>query len=110
MPDFALYRDYPLENNLKSTNTEGFETSNTTEKPVKQYRPLVNICSPYSGDTEANLERIRQFFRFAFERGQIPLAAMRMLPQFMMDEDTEERELALLMDIVHRRMGIYKAM
>lgn len=40
--------------------------TNTTDK---QYRPLVYICSPYSGDTETNLERTRQFCRFAFEQG-----------------------------------------
>ncbi len=30
--------------------------SNTTEKPVKQYRPLVYICSPYSGNTKTKYE------------------------------------------------------
>ena len=74
--------------------------SNTTEKPVKQYRPLVYICSPYSGDIEVNLERTRRFCRFAFEQGQIPLVATLMFPQFMTDDNPAERELALFMDIV----------
>jgi len=71
--------------------------SNTTER---QYRPLVYIRSPYSGDMEVNLDRTRKFCRFAYEKGQIPLAATLMFPQFMTDENPAERELALFMDIV----------
>ena len=37
---------------------------------------------------------------FALEHGQIPLAPHLMFPQFVNDEDPEERNLALFMDIV----------
>lgn len=73
------------------------ETSNTT---VRAYRPLVYICSPYSGDVEGNRKRTVEFCRFALEAGQIPLAPHLMFPQFMTDDDQEQRELALFMDIV----------
>lgn len=36
--------------------------NDTNEKP---FRPLVYICSPFSGDVEGNMERTRQFCRFA---------------------------------------------
>ena len=71
--------------------------NDTYEKP---FRPLVYICSPFSGDVEGNTERTRQFCRFALEHGQIPLAPHLMFPQFVNDEDPEERNLALFMDIV----------
>ena len=69
-------------------------------KNQKPLRPLVYICSPFSGDVEGNTERTRQFCRFALEHGQIPLAPHLMFPQFVNDEDPEERNLALFMDIV----------
>lgn len=64
------------------------------------YRPLVNICSPLSGDVTGNTEKARKYCRFALERGQIPLAPHLLFPQFMDDEDPEERKLAMFMDIV----------
>ena len=64
------------------------------------YRPLVYICSPYRGDVEGNTKKTREFCEFALNKGQIPLAPHLMFPQFMTEERSEERELALFMDIV----------
>lgn len=69
-------------------------------KTDKKYRPLVYICSPFSGDIAGNNERTRRFCRFALEQGQIPLAPQLIFPQFMDDENPEERSLAIFMDIV----------
>lgn len=69
-------------------------------KSQKPFRPLVYICSPFSGDIEGNTERTRQFCRFALENGQIPLAPHLMFPQFVNDADPEERDLALFMDVI----------
>lgn len=66
----------------------------------RTYRSLVYICSPLSGDVEANTERARAFCRFALEQGQIPLAPHLLFPQFMDDDDAAERELAIFMDVV----------
>ena len=66
----------------------------------RAYRPLVYICSPLSGDVDGNMEKARQYCRFALEQGQIPLAPHLMFPQFMDDDDAEERELAIFMGIV----------
>ena len=71
--------------------------TNTTDRT---YRPLVYICSPYSGDTENNIKKARDFCRYALDQGQIPLAPHLMFPQFMRDNDPAERELARFMDIV----------
>lgn len=66
----------------------------------REYRPLVYICSPLSGDVHSNTEKTKHYCRFALEKGQIPLAPHLLFPQFMDDSDPAERELALFMDIV----------
>lgn len=68
------------------------------KKPA--FKPLVYICSPFSGDTKTNIKRAQDFCRFALDKGNIPLAPHLMFPQFMDDENPEERELAIFMNIV----------
>ncbi len=64
------------------------------------FKPLVYICSPFSGDVERNNKRTREFCRFALDKGNIPLAPHLMFPQFMDDTDEKERDLAIFMDII----------
>lgn len=61
-------------------------------------RPLVYICSPFSGDIEGNTKKARGYSRFAVDQGAIPLAPHLLLPQFMSEQT--ERELAMFMDMV----------
>ena len=62
-----------------------------------KYRPMVYICSPYSGDVENNVLRARRYCRLAVDKGAIPIAPHLLFPQFMSEET--ERELAMFMDI-----------
>ncbi|WP_406714224.1 DUF4406 domain-containing protein [Trueperella pyogenes] len=64
------------------------------------YRPLVYICSPYSGDVEANLGVARAFCAHAVASNKIPLAPHLHYPQFMNDNDPSERELAMFFNRV----------
>lgn len=64
----------------------------------KKYRPLVYICSKYSGDVSGNTEAAKRYSRFAVDQGTIPLAPHLLLPLYMNEET--ERELALFMDMV----------
>ena len=64
------------------------------------FRPVVYICSPLSGDIPGNQEKARHFCRFAVDRGAIPLAPHLLFPQFMDDGDSDERSLAMFMDMV----------
>lgn len=64
------------------------------------FKPLVYICSPFSGDIENNNKRTRAFCRFALDKGNIPLAPHLMFPQFMDDSNEQERDLAIFMDII----------
>ena len=65
---------------------------------ISECRPLVYICSPFSGDIEGNTKKAREYSRFAVDRGAIPLAPHLLLPQFMSEQT--ERELAMFMDMV----------
>lgn len=65
---------------------------------ISECRPLVYICSPFSGDIEGNTKKAREYSRFAVDQGAIPLAPHLLLPQFMSEQT--ERELAMFMDMV----------
>ena len=64
------------------------------------FKPLVYICSPFSGDIENNNKRTRAFCRFVLDKGNIPLAPHLLFPQFMDDSNEKERDLAIFMDII----------
>ena len=68
------------------------------EERRKAYKPLVYICSPFSGDVERNTFKAREYSRYAIQRGCIPLAPHLLFPQFMSEET--ERELAMQMDLI----------
>ena len=75
------------------------------------FKPLVYICSPFSGDIENNNKRTRAFCRFALDKGNIPLAPHLLFPQFMDDSNEKERELAIFMDIIpvsYTHLDVYK--
>lgn len=63
--------------------------------PADGYRFVVYICSPYSGDTENNVELARALCAHAVSQHKIPLAPHLLFPQFMDDNDASERELAM---------------
>ena len=65
------------------------------ERAVKAYRPIVYICSPYSGDVEVNIANARRYCRFAVDAGYIPIAPHLLFPQFLNDNNPKERQLGL---------------
>lgn len=82
-----------LDIGIPKKNIEGYPDP-TCYKALKEiqhteygYRPLVYICSPYSGDVEANVELARRFSAFTVSARQIPLAPHLHYPQFMDDTD-----------------------
>ena len=88
-------------------NSEGYQDPTahmallTIKKEDRVFRPLVYICSPYSGDVEANVARAREYCRFAVtEKNAIPFAPHLLLPQYMEDSDPQQRELAMFMNMV----------
>ena len=89
-----------IKNSEGYTDPTPYAALSKIEREKKKFRPLVYICSPYSGNVKENTERTKRFCRYALDHGQIPLAPHLMFPQFMNDNDPKERELALFMDIV----------
>ena len=65
------------------------------EKATRAFRPLVYICSPYSGDIEKNTDSARRYSKFAVVMGCIPIAPHLLFTQFLDDSDPDERELGL---------------
>lgn len=88
-------------------NAEGYQDPTahmvllTIKKEDRVFRPLVYICSPYSGDVESNVARARDYCRFAVtEKNAIPFAPHLLLPQYMEDSDPQQRALAMFMNMV----------
>ena len=65
------------------------------ERSLRAFRPIVYICSPYSGDTNTNLLAARNYCRYAVDKGYIPIAVHLLFPQFLNDDNPKERKLGL---------------
>jgi len=72
----------------------------TRDEKAKAYKPLVYICSPFSGDIEVNTENAKRYCRFAVDSNAIPLAPHLHYPSFMREDDPDERKLGLFFGIV----------
>ncbi|OPZ89129.1 MAG: hypothetical protein BWY74_02855 [Firmicutes bacterium ADurb.Bin419] len=70
-------------------------------KAKKQtFRPIVFICSPFAGDVDRNIQKAQGYSRFAVNKNSIPFAPHLLFPQFLDDEDKEQRELGLFFGMV----------
>ena len=74
---------------------EALTNIETERKALRAFRPIVYICSPFSGDVKGNVANTKRYCRFAVDSGYIPIAVHLLFPQFMKDTDSNERELAL---------------
>lgn len=83
------------EHYLDPTPQQALSTIEAEKKAMKTYRPLVYVCSPFSGDTLKNTENARRYSRFAFEQGRIPIAPHLLFTQFLDDHDLIEREMGM---------------
>ena len=86
-----------LQNNKDVGNIKTDQGVRIEERPA--FRPLVYICSPFSGDIEGNKQKAAEFAHFAYKQGCIPLTPHLLFP-FMNEDNREERALALRMDII----------
>jgi len=74
------------------TAYEALSAVEKEERAAKTQIPLVYIASPFAGDLERNTERARGYCRFAVSQKVIPLAPHLLYPQFMDEEDKQQRE------------------
>lgn len=77
------------------TPHQAISTIEAEKKAARAYRPMVYICSPYSGDVAGNVENARRYSRFTFEQGYIPIAPHLLFTQFLDDSDPMEREMGM---------------
>lgn len=79
-----------------------YEALTNIEREAKRtaYRPLVFICSPYAGDAERNVRRAQGYCRFAVSQNCIPIAPHLLFPQFMEEDDPEQRRLDIFFGLV----------
>ena len=82
------------------TAFEALRRVQVAERAPHAFRPLVYICSPFSGDVERNVAAARRYCRFAVDKGYIPIAPHLLFPQFMNDNSPKERELGLFFGTV----------
>lgn len=90
---------------INKFNSEGYHDPTTYEAlsaikkeeraAARPFRPLVYICSPFSGDMKRNAAKARRYSRHAVDTGYIPLTPHLLFPQFLDDTDPEERSLGL---------------
>lgn len=91
---------YNCEGYYDPTPYEALTMIENEARKFHSFRPVVYICSPLSGDVESNQAKTRRYCRFAVDTGYIPLAPHLYFPQFMNDQSSKERNLALFMDLV----------
>lgn len=77
------------------TAYEALTAVEKSEAAINAYRPLVYICSPFSGDVDTNIKAARRYSRFAVDRGCIPVTPHLLFPQFLNDRIPAERKLGL---------------
>lgn len=86
---------YNVERYADPTAYEALTNIQNEENSVNAFRPIVYVCSPYSGAIEANTEAARKYCRFAVDSGCIPIAPHLFYPQFMDDSNPFERKLGI---------------
>lgn len=77
------------------TTYEALTNIEQEERALRTFRPIVYICSPFSGTVDENIAAAQRYSRFAVDKGYIPVAPHLLFPQFLDDSNPKERELGL---------------
>ncbi|NME94441.1 DUF4406 domain-containing protein [Clostridium cochlearium] len=92
-------------------NSEGYvdptayEALKNIEQEIKIYkfkenRPIVFICSPFAGNITVNIKRAKSYGRFAVLKGVVPIIPHLMYPQFLVEDNPEERKLGIELGLI----------
>jgi len=77
------------------TTYEALSLIEKEEHALRAFRPIVYICSPFSGAVDENIAAVQRYSRFAVDKGCIPFAPHLLFPQFLDDSNPKERQLGL---------------
>lgn len=89
---------------INKFNSEGYidptayEALKNIERDEK--KKVVFICSPFAGDMEGNAKRARRYGYFAATKNAVPIIPHLMFPQFLDENDPEERQMGLNMGLI----------
>ena len=86
---------YNCEHYYDPTAYEALSIIEKEERSLRAFRPIVYICSPFSGDVEENVKAAQRYSRYAVNKGFIPIAPHLLFPQFLNDDIPAERRLEL---------------
>ena len=64
-------------------------------RPCETSRRRILICSRYAGDIEHNVEVAQTLCRMAVEAGCAPFAPHLLYPQFLNEDDPDQRDLGI---------------
>lgn len=65
---------YNAEGYYDPTAYEALSIIEKEERSLRAFRPIVYICSPFSGDVEKNVKAAQRYSRYAVNKGFIPIA------------------------------------
>lgn len=91
---------YNQEGYLDPTAYEALTNIEKEQIEMKDKKKIVFICSPFAGDVDGNTMRAKRYGRFAVMEKVIPIIPHLMYPQFLEDNDPEERQLGIEMGLV----------
>ena len=86
---------YNSEGYYDPTSYEAMSIIEKEERALRAFRPIIYICSPFSGDVEGNVKAAQDYSRYAVDNGYIPVAPHLLFPQFLNDDNPAERKLGL---------------
>jgi hypothetical protein len=79
-------------------DTTAYEALKNIENNKK--KKIVFICSPFAGDIEGNTKRARRYGYFAVIKNAVPIIPHLMYPQFLDENDPEERQMGIDMGLI----------
>ncbi len=86
---------FNIESYYDPTAYEALSLIEKEERALRAFRPIVYICSPFSGAVDENIAAAQRYSRFAVDNGYIPVAPHLLFPQFLDDNNPRERLLGL---------------
>ena len=72
---------------------------NMSKHEERKFKNIVYICSPLSGDVKRNQNKACGYSRFVVSKGYIPIAIHLMFPQFIDDDNKDDRSKAINMGL-----------
>lgn len=86
---------FNIEGYYDPTAYEALSLIEKEERALRAFRPIVYICSPFSGAVDENIAAAQRYSRFAVDNGYIPVAPHLLFPQFLDDNNPKGRQLGL---------------